>query len=234
MTTAAVLTLAAAGALLLASTTSARANVEAGEGAYPTFDLSTLSDRAETIMHQITEQTAGTDLDTAGRNIAAFLYVIRRAEGTADSLDPWAVCYAYRHTIQNYADHPAVKNADRLGGVQEWTGERLPDAMCANAGFGPGCVSTAAGAYQIIRPTWLTIRNALGLRDFGPVSQDAAAVELIRRRGALEDVKAGRLHGAVYKCRNEWASLPGNFAKQGQRDINTLAMWFQNSGGSFA
>ena len=232
--TPAALTITAAAVLLLASTTSARANVEAGEGAYPTFDLSTLSDRAEAIMNQITEQTAETDMDTAGRNIAAFLEVVRRAEGTADSPDPYAVCYAYRHTIQSFADHPAVKNRDRLGGVQEWPGERLEDAMCANAGFGPGCVSTAAGAYQMIRPTWLAIRNELGLPDFGPVSQDAAAVELIRRRGAIEDVKAGRLQNAVHKCRNEWASLPGNFAKQGQRDLETLAMWFQNSGGTFA
>ena len=106
--------------------------------------------------------------------------------------------------------------------------------MCANAGFGPGCKSTAAGAYQIIRPTWIRVRDRLGLVNFDELSQDAAAIELIRQRGALEDVKAGRFGDAVRKCRQEWASLPGNSARQGQRSFDTLAAWFAGAGGAFA
>jgi len=221
----ATLTLTAAAVLLFASTANARANVEAGQGG-ASFDLGNLSDSAETIMNQITEQTADVTADQAGANIAAFLGMVRQAEGTAGNGDPYAVCYGYSHTIQDFADHPALTG--------EWTGKRLPDAMCKNAGFGPGCVSTAAGAYQIIKPTWLKMQAALSLPDFGPASQDAAAAELIRRRGALEDVKAGRIASAVNKCRNEWASLPGNYAKQGQRDIDTLLAWYQQNGGIFA
>jgi lysozyme len=222
---AATLTLIAAAVLLFASTANARANVEAGQGG-ASFDLGNLTDTLESTMNQITEQTADVTADTAGANIAAFLGMVRQSEGTAGNGDPYAVCYDYSHTITDFSDHPAITG--------EWTGKTLPPQMCKNAGFGPGCVSTAAGAYQIIKPTWKTIRAALGLPDFGPASQDAAAAELIRRRGALEDVKAGRIASAVNKCRNEWASLPGNYAKQGQRDIDTLLAWYQQNGGNFA
>lgn len=220
-----VLTLTAAALLLLASTSTARASVEAGQGD-AAFDLSILTDRAESLMNQLTEQAATVDLDTASRNIAAFLQLLYQSEGTASAPNPYAVCYGYGHTITDFSDHPAVTG--------EWRGERLPDAMCANAGFGPGCVSTAAGAAQIIKPTWLSVKKALGLPDFGHESQQAAYIELIRRRGALEDVKAGRIAAAVSKCRNEWASLPGNYAKQGQRDLSTLLAWFDQAGGTQA
>ena len=223
MTPAALLTLTAGAALLLASTGQARASVEAGEGAGFAFDLDTLQDRAETLFNTLTETPSTTDMTTAQQNMAAFLGMIRQAEGTANSADPYAVCYSYAHTIRNFANHPAITG--------EWRGERLPDAMCRNAGFGPGCVSTAAGAYQIIKPTWLTIAAALGLPDFSPASQDAACVELVRRRGALEDVKSGRIATAITKCRNEWASLPGNFAKQGQRSQGDLIAWYMQNGG---
>lgn len=226
MKTAIALTTAAAAALLLyASTSQARANVEAGQGG-TSFDLGNITDTLESTMNQITEQAANVDLSTAGRNVAAYLSMIRQAEGTANAVDPYAVCYGYAHQIKDFSDHPAVTG--------EWPGQRLPDAMCANAGFGPGCVSTAAGAYQIIRPTWQRIRESLGLVTFTKASQDAAAVELIRRRGALEDVKAGRIESAITKCRNEWASLPGNYAGQGQRSPQTLIAFFTDAGGYLA
>ena len=225
MTPTTAITLTAAGLILFTASASARANVEAGQGG-ASFDLGNLTDTAETIMNQLTERAADTPPDVAGANIAAFLGMVRQAEGTAAAADPYAICYGYRHTIADYADHPAITG--------EWTGERLPDAMCANAGFRPGCKSTAAGAYQIIRPTWSKIKAALSLPDFGPASQDAAAVELVRRRGALEDVKAGRIADAIGKCRNEWASLPGNYARQGQRNIDTLVTWYEQNGGTTA
>lgn len=223
MTTASVLTLAAASLLLVASTSAARASIEAGEGVGFALDLGNLQDRAETFYNTITETPSDMPQDTAQQNINAFLGMIRQAEGTAASADPYAVCYGYRHQIADFSNHPAITG--------EWKGERLPDVMCANAGFGPGCVSSAAGAYQIIKGTWRNVAGALGLTDFTPASQDSAAVELIRRRGALEDVKAGRITAAIGKCKNEWASLPGNYAKQGQRNIGDLIAWYQQNGG---
>lgn len=230
MTPAASLAIVAASALLIASHRTAVGVIEAAPGDIGTFDLGAVADDAESLLYVFTEtlqlQPAMTDTDTASQNIGAYLAVLRQAEGTASQADPYRVCYGYRHTIQDLRDHPAATG--------EWSGELLPDGMCRNAGLGPGCRSTAAGAYQMIGRTWSNLRNKLGLPDFGPASQDAAAVELIRQRGALEDVKAGRFDQAVYKCRAEWASLPGNYAKQGQRSMPELQAWYSQNGGTFA
>jgi muramidase (phage lysozyme) len=218
------LTLMSAGILLLSRSSSAANVAEAGEGDFlGSLSFDVLTDRAEQAYNVLTERPADVAPDTAGANVRAFLTMIQQAEGTTGQGDPYRVCYGYRHTIRDLRDHPAITG--------EWRGERLSDAMCRNAGLGPGCVSTAAGAYQIIRPTWATLAKRLGLPDFTAASQDQAAIELIRSRGALEDVKAGRIAAAIDKCRNEWASLPGNYAKQGQRPLQTLLAWYSNNGG---
>lgn len=158
--------------------------------------------------------------------IAAMQQAIKKSEGTADQGDPYRVCFAYRHTIVSFSDHPAVTG--------EWRGETLSDAMCAGAGFGPGCVSTAAGAYQIIKPTWLRLKSKLSLPDFGPASQDAAAAELLRERGAIARLEVGDFPGAVSKARKEWASLPGAGYGQGERSIEWLTARFTEAGGVLA
>lgn len=159
-------------------------------------------------------------------NIAAFLSMIAYAEGTDREPDPYAVCYGYRHRVRDFADHPAVTG--------EWEGERLPDDMCRAAGFGPGCVSTAAGRYQITKPTWLRAKRALSLGDFSPESQDAAAVWLIRQRGALDHVEAGRIGEAVALVRQEWASLPGAGWGQPERRLTALLDAYTSAGGYVA
>lgn len=159
----------------------------------------------------------------AGTNIAAMLETIAKSEGTAGRGDPYRVCYAYRHTISSLSDHPAVTG--------EWRGEALSDAMCSGAGLGPGCVSTAAGKYQIIKPTWLALKRKLNLPDFSPASQDAAAVELLRQRGALVPLEQGRFADAVFAARKEWASLKGAGYGQGERSIEWLTAKFTEAGG---
>lgn len=156
--------------------------------------------------------------DQASTNCAAWISTIGQAEG-AD----YSTCYGYSFTITDFSDHPAV-----LG---TWTGVKLSDTMCANAGFSTGCVSTAAGKGQITKPTWLRIKAKLGLPDFSPASQDQAILQLTSERGALEAVKAGDVATAANRCRNEWASLPGNYAQQGQRSVDQLAQWFAAAGG---
>src|SRR3990167_2332253 len=74
--------------------------------------------------------------------------------------------------------------------------------------------STAAGAYQIITPTWRGLLKQYDFQDFSPDSQDEAAVALIAGRRALKDVREGRFKQAVEKCSEEWASLPGSTAGQ--------------------
>jgi muramidase (phage lysozyme) len=68
--------------------------------------------------------------------------------------------------------------------------------------------STAAGRYQITKTTFDDVAPKLGLKDFSPRSQDLAAVYLLQRRGALEDVAGGNWDEAINKLGKEWASLP--------------------------
>lgn len=160
------------------------------------------------------------------RNIDAFLTAIAMAEGTDREIEPYRVCFGYKHTIASFADHPAITG--------EWRGEKLSDAHCRGAGLKPGCVSTAAGRYQIIRPTWARLKVQERLPDFSPASQDAACIALIRGRGALDDVKAGRFAQAIDKCRKEWASLPGAGYGQGERSLPWLQAQYAQAGGIVA
>lgn len=124
-------------------------------------------------------------LSTSG-NLRAFLRMIREGE----SSQPEA---AYRTIVgggqvSDLTDHP--RRRVYVESLKVW--------------------STAAGAYQFLERTWDGCVRALGLADFQPQSQDAAAVYLIRGRQALDDVLAGRVQDAIRKCAREWASLPGS------------------------
>lgn len=80
---------------------------------------------------------------------------------------------------------------------------RHPDKVVRGGGYS----SAAAGAYQFMPGTWSEVSRKLGLRDFGPQSQDLAALELMRRRGV--DPNTSPINAAnVAKLAPEWASLP--------------------------
>lgn len=190
----------------------------------PVEQLPSLFDTAIVNATPSTHIPPSTSPFTQADNLAAFLSMIRFAEGTDQAADPYRVCYGYAHTIANLREHPAVSG--------EWRGGRLPDSMCQAAGFAPGCVSTAAGAYQILKPTWLSLRAKLNLTDFGPAAQDACAIELIRQRGALNDVYAGRFGEAVRKVAPVWASMPGAGYAQPERKLTILADAFTRAGGT--
>jgi muramidase (phage lysozyme) len=154
-------------------------------------------------------------------NVRAALDVIAWAEGTAQKPDPYRVCYGYRHTIADFSKHPKA-----LG----WRGEPLDS-------LGPkykGLVSTAAGKYQINFPTWSDASRALGLVDFSPASQDAAAVWIMDQAGALEQVKAGAFGAAVAKLARRWASFPGGTSGQPTRRVGDLVAKFNEKGGAIA
>lgn len=164
----------------------------------------------------------GDDMQLA--NLRAFLYMIRAAEHTpavAASADAYSTVYGGAR-VQSLEDHPAVTG--------EWRGKPLPDAMCAAAGFGPGCVSTAAGAYQIIKPTWQRVRRpgAWGpyLIDFSAENQDEAARRLLIERQALPLVLSGEIEAAIARAAPEWASLPGSTAKQRPKSVDTVLAYF--------
>jgi muramidase (phage lysozyme) len=226
VTPARALLLSAAGLVLVMARTNAMANVESGD-AIGTISGDALMESMGNIINRLTEQPAGVDEATAQRNLSAALITLQLSEGTrGHGADPYRVCYGFAHTIGDMGEHPAITG--------EWRGERLSDQMCSNAGFAPGCISTAAGAYQLIKPTWIEARDALSLRDFSGASQDAAAAYFFRRAGALQDVYAGRVASWVAKVRGRWASLPGNYAKQGQRSLAELASWYTANGGTYA
>jgi muramidase (phage lysozyme) len=147
-------------------------------------------------------------------NLAAFLATIRHSEGTDKADDPYAVTFGNAFTIQDFSDHPHA-----LG----WPGF-----------LWHGIHETASGAYQITYPTWLRLKAKLGLTDFSPASQDAAATELIREKGALDLVEGGQFAEAVDRCHNVWASLPGSSSGQPQATMAALVQAYTSAGGGFA
>lgn len=220
------------GAAVLVATRARAAVYEtapAGEGAdpIPTPDTDwSLSDWIDHATAEIDTMPAA-PIPSPDSQIRAFLQAIAWCEGTAGQSDPYRVCYAYSHVVQDLREHPAVSG--------EWKGERLTDSQCRGAGYGPGCVSTAAGKYQLIRPTWESVRNRLRLPDFSPASQDAAAVQLLRQCGAYDRIVSGDIVGAIARARSTWASLPGaNYAGQGMRSQAYVAQAFRDAGGVLA
>jgi muramidase (phage lysozyme) len=138
-------------------------------------------------------------------NVKAYFAVIRAGEGTSDS---GGYSRHYGGTsFDSFADHPRI--AITAG---RWT-------------------STAAGAYQFLSRTWDECASALDLADFSPKNQDLAALFLIDRRKALEDVLAGRIEQAISKCNREWASLPGSPYGQPVRTMEQALATYRAHGG---
>lgn len=172
---------------------------------------------------EVQDMLTPTDEDQAAQNVAAFLFTIRKAEGTAGA-NGYRTLFGGGLFDNGFVDHPRI--AKRYG--QLWT--------------------SAAGAYQFmaVSPipdgsgkstrvnTWDRIQKSLGLPDFSPASQDAAAVELIREAGALGDVRAGRFDQAVSNVRGIWASLPGAGYGQPERSLTSLRDTYVDNGGALA
>lgn len=77
--------------------------------------------------------------------------------------------------------------------------------------------TSAAGRYQFLQGTWDDVAKSLNLPDFGPESQDIAAVELLRRNGALPAILADDYDTAIKKSGSTWASLPSSPYAQPKR-----------------
>jgi muramidase (phage lysozyme) len=73
-----------------------------------------------------------------------------------------------------------------------------------------GDVTTAAGSYQILAPTWETQARKLGLQDFSPENQEKAAVGILKDTGALDALKNGDFDKAKQLMGTQWASIPGS------------------------
>jgi muramidase (phage lysozyme) len=73
-----------------------------------------------------------------------------------------------------------------------------------------GDVTTAAGTYQILAPTWEAQAKKLNLQDFSPENQEKAAVGILKDTGALDALKAGEFEKAKKLMGTQWASIPGS------------------------
>jgi muramidase (phage lysozyme) len=155
-----------------------------------------------------------TATEAGGANVVAFLDMIGWSElgpglMTAATDDGYRVCVGSTPSkpilFSSYATHPRTRSA-RMN-------------------------SDAAGRYQLMGRYWEPYRKQLALPDFGPVSQDKIAIQLIRECHALDLVKAGRIPEAVHACASRWASFPGAGYEQPEHTISDLAGAFTRAGG---
>lgn len=137
-------------------------------------------------------------------NLDAFLAVIREGESSGNYL---ALVGGGEFT--DTQDHPAITG--------EFEGIRRAD----------GRLTTAAGAYQITRTTWLDIDGKGRFGSFNDTAQDAAAIFLLNRRGALHDVMEGRIELAVSKLKTEWEFFQ-------KWTITRVLTAYDNAGGTWA
>lgn len=147
-------------------------------------------------------------------NVAAFLSTVRHSEGTDCAPDPYRVVYGFQLTLKGLVDHPAITG--------EWLGVQTP--------YGH---TSAAGAYQIEKATWVRCKQVLALSDFTGPCQDDAAILLIKEAGAFALINSGRIGDAISKCCGIWASLPGSKAGQPTRTFAQLLQSYSSAGGTY-
>ena len=152
-------------------------------------------------------------------NMAAFLWMLRCCEGTSADDGYRIIVGGQRFSITDpnartyqWRDHPRIYVSSTIRGRRN--------------------TSSAAGAYQFLARTWDEQKRILGLADFSPTNQDKAALNLIKRQGALDYVKVGNLSMAVRRVSNIWASLPGSRYGQGGKSIAEVETYFRQGGGT--
>jgi muramidase (phage lysozyme) len=144
------------------------------------------------------------------QNVNAFLRAIRLGEGTSDAAGYYRI----------------------VGGGHFLDSSRHPNQRIYIARY--GVYSTAAGAYQIISPTWYGLVKQYGFPAFTPEYQDLGAIGLIAECGAIDDVISGDLQEAISKCAPIWASLPGSKAGQRTEKYADVENEFIKNGGVLA
>jgi muramidase (phage lysozyme) len=129
-------------------------------------------------------------------NVRKFLDMIQKSEGAK------GYEYGFNNTkLSNLDAHPGTSSS-----FTETDGKKNS--------------TTAAGKYQFLEKTWNGVRDKLGLTSFKGPEQEAAAVELLRGRGALDAVRSGDWSTALAKTGPEWASLPTSPYKQAKRSMD--------------
>jgi len=156
-----------------------RWNQEAGDGA-GTLQLSLGGTMSDAKRRALLETNAA---HLEHPNVAAFLRAIAEAEGGGYDFK----CGALKGRLND-----------------PW---RFSDTS-THPGAGIDGKTTAAGMYQITRPTWQHYGGKLGLEDFSPRTQDLIAVEILRSLGVIEEIKEGEIAAVMPKVAPTWAALP--------------------------
>jgi muramidase (phage lysozyme) len=148
-------------------------------------------------------------------NESAFLSMLRKSEGTSAS-NGYNILFG-GGVFEGFATHPR-----KFFNYTDKSGKEIR--------------TSAAGAYQITATTFDALNKKYPGKwsDFSPDTQDSMALTLIKERGAMQDIDAGRLDAAIAKCRQIWASLPGTGANQPERSIAYAKDAFTNAGGVLA
>lgn len=154
-------------------------------------------------------------------NLRAFLDMLAWSEGTSTS--PATKNNGYDvivtgidkkpEVFTDYSDHPFNKGR--------------PSKVINSKGL----TSNASGRYQFMLRDWSHYKGLLNLPDFGPLSQDKWAIQLIKERRAIVDIEAGNIVQAINNCRNIWASLPGAGYGQPEHKIEIILQQYQKVGG---
>lgn len=150
-------------------------------------------------------------------NLRAFLRLIRACEGTAKD-DGYTALFGYPapgRSFVGFGDHPRRRfSFVQTDGAVNYT--------------------TAAGAYQIIVPTYDRLATKLRVTGFTPTIQDMMATELIAEAKAMAFVKGGDVQQAVDLCSPIWASLPASTYPQPKRTMAFAMTAYINAGGALA
>lgn len=159
-----------------------------------------------------------------GKNVCAFLDMLAYSEGTSTSSA--TRCDGY---------DVIVTGADRKPEVfTDFSEHPFAGGRASKRINGKGLTSNASGRYQFMLRDYRHYRALLKLPDFSPASQDRWALQLIKERRALADIKAGNFAAAVSRCRNIWASLPGAGYEQPEHSIAKLLAAYLKAGGTLA
>ena len=147
-----------------------------------------------------------------GQNVVWFLDLIGWSEGT--TISPLTKDDGYDVIVRgvngpsiftSYVDHPFA--------------DGRPPVVVRRV---PLIRSTAAGRYQILYHYFEAYKLQLHLPDFGPLSQDRVAIEMVRECRAIDDILNGDIADAIVACSSRWASLPGNSYGQGGKTLVVL------------
>lgn len=157
-------------------------------------------------------------------NVRAFLDTVAFSEGTSTS-----------HATRNNGYDVIVTGVDGKPEVfTDYSAHPFAGGRPSKVINSKGLTSNAAGRYQFMLKDWAHYRDLLKLPDFGPASQDAWAIQLIKERRALVLIELGKFPEAVAAVRNLWASLPGAGYGQPERSMAALVDVYRKAGGGFA